>query len=71
MNGATVITGEANVRNAGIFALRDMLGLELKGLGRSRRSAYSIVKAEFGFKGNKQKVYDQLSLYIERLLSQP
>lgn len=71
MSGATVITGTENIKNARIFALRSMLGLELKGLGRRGRSAYSIIKAEFGFKGNKQKVYDQVSLYIEKLLSQP
>jgi len=61
----TVISGEANVRNARVLVLRSALGLELKGLKRRGRSAYSIVKQEFGFKGNKQKVYDLLSAYIK------
>jgi len=64
-NGPTVIAGEQNVRNARVLALRSMLGLEIKGLGRRGRSAYSIVKEEFGFKGGKQKVYDQLDAHIK------
>jgi len=41
-------------------ALLRALSLELKGLSRRGRSAYAIIKDEYGFKGNKQKVYDQL-----------
>jgi hypothetical protein len=29
------------------------------------RSAYAIIKSEFGLKGNKQKVYDQFERLIE------
>lgn len=61
----TVITGEQHVRNARVLTLRSALGLELKGLKRRGRSVYSIVKQEFGFKGNKQRVYDQLDAYIK------
>ena len=37
------------------------LEAELRGMKLSRgRSCYSIIKEEFGLKGSKQKVYDQL-----------
>jgi hypothetical protein len=35
------------------------------------RSCYARIKSEFGFKGNKQKVYDQMQNYInERKIKQ-
>ena len=45
-------------------ALRGALKLETLGMRRGGRSAYSIVKEEFGFKGNKQKVLEQLEAKI-------
>lgn len=49
-----------------LLMLQQGLNLELKGmrLTAKTRSCYSIVKSELGFKGNKQKVYDQLVDYI-------
>jgi len=41
-------------------SLRGALKLEILGMKRRGRSVYSIVKEEFGFKGNKQKVLQQL-----------
>ena len=41
-------------------SLRGALKLEILGMKRKGRSVYSIVKEEFGFKGNKQKVLEQL-----------
>ena len=39
---------------------------ELLGLKLSRgRSCYSIIKEEFGLKGNKQKVYDQFKKLLQ------
>jgi len=43
-----------------LAARKGALGLELKGLKRHGRSAYSICKEVYGLKGNKQKVYDQM-----------
>ena len=45
-------------------ALRGALKLEILGMRRGGRSVYSIVKEEFGFKGNKQKVLEQLEAKI-------
>ena len=45
------------------------LRLEIAGMKMSRgRSCYSIIKQDFGLKGNKQKVYDQFKLILEREL---
>ena len=48
-------------------SLRGALKLEILGVKRNGRSVYSIVKEEFGFKGNKQKVLKQLELKIEEI----
>jgi len=45
--------------------LRSALKLEVLGMKRKGSSVYSIVKREFGFKGSKQKVLDQLLAYIK------
>ena len=45
--------------------LRSALKLEVLGMKRKGSSVYSIVKREFGFKGSKQKVLDQLVAYIK------
>ncbi len=46
-------------------ALKGALKLEICGMRRKGRSAYSLIKEEYGFKGNKQKVLKQLELRIE------
>ena len=49
-----------------ILTLRAGLRLEVLGIKRSRSpSFYAVTKDEFGFKGNKQKVLDQLNAYID------
>ena len=48
-----------------VRTLRSALRLEVLGMTRRGRSVYSIVKEEFGFKGSKQKVLDQLLAYIK------
>jgi len=45
-------------------ALRGALKLEILGMKRRGRSVYSIVKEEFGFKGSKQKVLEQMEAKI-------
>ena len=46
-------------------ALRGALKLEILGMKRKGRSAYSLIKEEFGFKGNREKVLDQIEVKIE------
>ena len=48
-------------------ALLSMLNLEIKGMTRRRgRSAYSLVKEQYNFKGSKKKVYQQFKELLER-----
>ena len=44
---------------------RTALVLEMQGMKRRGRSAYSIIKEEFGLKGNRQKVLDFISEMID------
>jgi len=53
----------AHLRRA---ALRQGLILEIHGMNRgSRQSAYSIIKKQFGLKGNRQHVLEQFTNLIE------
>lgn len=44
--------------------LLSALKLETMGMRRNGPSAYSIVKAEYGLKGSKLSVYDQLKTIL-------
>lgn len=50
-----------------LLSLKGALKLETVGLKRRGKSALSIVKEEFGFKGNTQKVYDQYVAYLKEV----
>lgn len=67
-NGVVCVTGE-HVQVYQLLTLKAALGLELVGMKRRGPSAYSMAKS-MGFKGNKQKVYDQLCAYIKSLKPQ-
>jgi len=45
-------------------ALRGALKMEILGMKRRGQSAYSIIKQEFGLKGNKQSVLEQFEKLI-------
>ena len=47
-------------------ALLSMLNLEIKGMTRRGRTAYSLIKEEYNFKGSKKKVYQQFKELLER-----
>ena len=64
-NGCTVITGET-ISVYRLITLKHALSLEVKGMHRHGRSVYSLVKEEFGLKGNKQSVLDQFTAIVER-----
>jgi hypothetical protein len=49
-----------------LLSLRSMLKLEILGMTRRGRSAYSIIKQESGLRGSKISVYNQLSALIGR-----
>ena len=61
----TVLSTRDEIDMFRLHVLKGALRLECVGMKRSGRSVYSIVKEEFGFKGSKQKVLEQLTALIE------
>lgn len=64
-----VITQLDRIQRIRIRTLRSALELEINGMKRHGRSAYSIIKEEFGFRGNRERVLAQLKEYIDEELS--
>jgi hypothetical protein len=62
--GGTIITGE-HIPLYRLLVMKQALKLETLGMKRRGESVHSIVKREFGFKGDVVSVYAQLSDYIE------
>ena len=56
---------EAQIALFRLKALKGALKLEMLGMKRGGQSACSIIKEEFGFRGNRKKVLKQLELKIE------
>ncbi len=65
MNKTLVLDTPQAIDGFRVRALRSALKLEILGMSRRGVSAYRMVKDEFGFKGSKQKVLDQLLAYIK------
>lgn len=65
-----VITGTPQIMMTRALSMKHALRLEVRsGLKVSNKfNVYQMVKQEFGFKGSKQKVLEQLEAYIEEKL---
>jgi hypothetical protein len=63
----TMLTTPNQIQGARLLTLRQALKLEIKGMKRTGRSAYAILKDE-GFTGTRQQVLDQLDQIREQLL---
>ena len=64
---STVITGDDTILFS-IIALESALRLEVNGMKMSMgRSAYAIVKARYGLKGNKKQVLEQFNEIVNAL----
>ena len=50
-----------------LLSLRSALKLECLGMKRRGQSAYSIIKAEYGFTGNKKSVLEQMEQIIKEV----
>jgi len=61
---AQVFTGHG-ITMFQLAALKMRMGLEMKGLKARGQTTYSYLKQRFGFKGTRQKVYEQFCQYIE------
>lgn len=65
--GGVVVTGEG-VNLFRLLALKGALKLEIKGMRRSRGpSASAMIKAEFGWKGSKEKLLEKLEAHISEV----
>ena len=62
-----MITNPEDIDFYSIMTKRSALVMEMQGMKRRGRSAYSIIKEEFGLKGNRQKVFEQLTEIIEAI----
>lgn len=61
----TMIDTPEGINFAKACARKGALAMEISGLGRRGRTAYSIVKQVYGFRGSRQSVLEDLSEYIE------
>ncbi len=50
-----------------LLSLRQALKLEMVGMKRRGRSAYSIIKSEFGLKGSRQSVLEQFEKLLREI----
>lgn len=58
----SIITDPDHIALFRKVTLHKMLGLEMKGIKRRGRSAYSIIKSEFNYRGSRQKVFDLMAV---------
>ena len=66
----TTLTGH-QIDDARRLTLRQMLKLEIKGLSKSRGpTAYSTLKAVYGYKGTREKVLSELDTWRNNLLGE-
>ena len=66
MNEGFVAYTKENINLFRLLSLRSALKLEIVGMKRRGRSAYSIIKEEFGLTGNKKSVLSDLEQLIEQ-----
>jgi hypothetical protein len=68
-DGNVMVTGAENMKFLRLYVLRSGLAFEVQtGWRMSRgRSCYAITKAEYGFKGNKRRVLEQLDAFIDAM----
>ena len=66
--GATVLDQPHQIRFYQLCARKSALHLELLGMRHSRKvSVYAICKRVYGFKGSRQRVYDQMCTLVEKV----
>jgi len=60
----SILTNKDMIALYRLKTLRSALGLEIKGLKKTGRSAYVIIKAELQLKGNKVRVFEKINEII-------
>jgi len=66
----TVIDTREGIAFAQLAARRGALRLEIAGMRRRGRSAYSICKAEYGLKGSRESVLEQMTALVEKAIAE-
>lgn len=66
-HGTIIITGEADIRNARLMTLKGALKLEMAGMHRRGRSAYTILKQDFGYRGSRATVLAAVQRDVDAL----
>lgn len=64
-----IIDSPGGIAFAQLCARKGALKLEILGLKRHGRSAYSICKTEYGLKGSRQNVLDQMQAMVDKVLT--
>ena len=63
----TLIPTPEDINKFRLLTLKSALKLEIVGMNRRGRSAYTIIKQEFNLKGSKTKVLEQFEKLIESM----
>ena len=63
----TMLSTPEQIQGARLLTLRQALKLEMKGMRRTGKSAYSILR-EMGYSGTREEVLAQLDQQRDRLL---
>lgn len=66
----TVIDTPEGINYVQLVARKGALRLEMLGMRRRGRSAYSIIKSEYGLKGSRESVLAQMDTLIEKALAE-
>lgn len=69
MIAMTTIYNPDQIDAARLLTLRQMLRLEMLGMTRKGRSAYSILKSEFGFKGSRESIFAALTEWRDQVIA--
>lgn len=69
MIAMTTIYNPDQIDAARLLTLRQMLRLEMLGMTKKGRSAYSILKSEFGFRGSREAVFAALTEWRNQVIN--
>lgn len=65
MNDPVMISEPSQIELARMRIMLSALKLEIFGMRHSRGSVYAMIKRQFGLKGSKQSVHDQLKQLVD------
>jgi len=70
MDNEIMLSGKQAVDFARLASLKAMLKLEMVGLKRRGSSAYSILKSDYGFQGNRHRVFEQAQAEVDKQIAE-